>query len=143
MSDAETAEVAVTRPLPFTVALRNVSVCGELLTVASVILAPDVVASPDNAVAAVTNPFPLTVTDANVPTFELTVARVNAAPEVVASPDNAVAAVINPFPLTVKDANVPTLELTVERVSPEVTFVEPLKFTVHAPSPVIEILLDV
>lgn len=44
MSPAETADVAVVRPLPLTVILRNVSVCGEAFTVASVI---GIVALPD------------------------------------------------------------------------------------------------
>jgi hypothetical protein len=86
---------AVIKPLPLTV---NVPTCEASpnepvfeLTVASVIVDPEVVASPDRFAAAVTSPLPFTVTLANVPTFEFTVARVKTVEPAddVASPLNA------------------------------------------------------
>jgi hypothetical protein len=88
---------AVIKPLAFTV---NEGIEVEdpkdptfPFTVARVKTEPLVVASPDKAAAAVTNPFALTVTEAKVPILEFTVARVSAAlpgPEAVASPVKAV-----------------------------------------------------
>jgi hypothetical protein len=87
----------VTNPLPLAVIVgievEDPTGLVSTFTVAKVSVDPDVVASPDRADAAVTNPFPFTVTEANEPTFEFTVARVDVAlpgPEAVTSPMSAV-----------------------------------------------------